>query len=63
MTAPASPCSNVCEIDEQLPWCRGCGRSLAEIEQWPNASVAQKHEILARLPERLAQLARKLMGG
>lgn len=52
----ASPCTKVCTLDPDTGWCRGCGRTLAEIGDWPYAGEAEKRAILARLPERLRRL-------
>jgi predicted Fe-S protein YdhL (DUF1289 family) len=37
--------------------CRGCGRSLSEIERWTRFSDAERARIMAALPERLAMLS------
>lgn len=52
MTAPASPCNGVCRLDEREV-CRGCGRQLEEIIEWPAASDPRKREIVAAARERL----------
>jgi predicted Fe-S protein YdhL (DUF1289 family) len=52
----ASPCTKICAIDDPSGWCRGCGRTLAEIGDWPYASDAEKRDMLARLPARLRRL-------
>lgn len=51
-----SPCNKVCTIDEASGWCRGCGRTLAEIAAWASLGDAAQREIAARLPPRLARL-------
>jgi predicted Fe-S protein YdhL (DUF1289 family) len=53
----ASPCTKVCTLDTATGWCRGCGRTLAEIGDWSYADDAEKQAILARLSERLQRLA------
>jgi uncharacterized protein len=51
-----SPCNRICTLDRATGWCRGCGRTLAEIGAWRDAGDAEKRAILARLPERLRRL-------
>ena len=48
-----SPCEKICIVDRVSGLCRGCGRSLAEIERWAGYSDAERAEVMARLPERL----------
>jgi uncharacterized protein len=48
----ASPCINVCRMDEAGGYCEGCGRSLEEIACWSAYSPAEKRAVLAQLPER-----------
>lgn len=52
----ASPCRGKCGLHPALPWCAGCGRTLAEIEAWPEASEARKRAILAELPGRMRRM-------
>jgi hypothetical protein len=51
---PPSPCTLVCTIDRPSGLCLGCQRTLSEIAGWSQASVAQKHAILARVDARRA---------
>lgn len=53
---PASPCCHVCLLDPKTGWCLGCGRTGAEIGAWTLMSTADKHALLAALPDRLAAL-------
>ncbi len=48
-----SPCVDTCKIVQRTGFCRGCGRTAAEIRTWQRATEAEKTAILARLPERL----------
>jgi predicted Fe-S protein YdhL (DUF1289 family) len=52
-----SPCLQICEIDPARGWCRGCGRSLAEIEAWPSATADERRAILAQLDKRQRQIS------
>lgn len=55
MNHPPSPCTGVCRIDENTGWCRGCGRTLGEIADWPMLSPGEKRAVLVRLRERKPQ--------
>jgi len=58
-TAPvASPCIDICRMDEPTGWCEGCLRTLDEIAAWGSLTDAQRAELLARLPDRRAQWTR-----
>jgi predicted Fe-S protein YdhL (DUF1289 family) len=48
-----SPCVKVCGYDAARALCRGCGRTLEEIEVWPELSEAEQLRIMAELPDRL----------
>ena len=48
----ASPCVQLCELDAETGWCRGCLRSIDEIAAWSALDDAQKREIWQRLPAR-----------
>ena len=48
----ASPCTNVCQINQRTGWCEGCRRTMDEISRWPHANDDERRAILARLPER-----------
>jgi len=47
-----SPCIRHCVLDPVSGLCRGCGRSLAEIAEWPTLDDAAKRRVLAMLPAR-----------
>jgi uncharacterized protein len=48
LTAPASPCVNVCVLDPGGT-CVGCGRSIDEIAGWGRMSAAEQWQVIARL--------------
>jgi predicted Fe-S protein YdhL (DUF1289 family) len=52
---PASPCINVCEMDDRLGLCKGCLRSLDEIASWSAMSDDEKRAVLAQLLARRFQ--------
>ncbi|NRB72238.1 MAG: DUF1289 domain-containing protein [Xanthomonadales bacterium] len=43
---PASPCINICRLDEQ-GFCIGCRRSLEEISAWVRLSAAEREAVLS----------------
>jgi predicted Fe-S protein YdhL (DUF1289 family) len=49
-----SPCVKVCTLDAQAGACTGCGRTLDEIARWLKMSPAERSQIMAELPARLA---------
>lgn len=54
MTAIASPCVQLCSIDQTTGLCVGCGRTLAEIAAWTRLSGEERRAIMAALPARIA---------
>lgn len=48
----ASPCINVCVMDECTGFCAGCLRTLDEIAGWGSLPNAAKREILIRVGAR-----------
>ena len=52
MSAIASPCVNVCVMDEARGLCRGCYRTLDEIARWSIMNDADKRAVIALLEAR-----------
>lgn len=52
----ASPCINVCQLDEAHGLCRGCLRTLDEIACWGSADDSTRLIILQRVERRRAEL-------
>ena len=52
----ASPCINICTLDDATGWCRGCGRTIGEIGNWSAKPPEERRAIRSRLPERMAAL-------
>ena len=56
MNSPAeqipSPCNNVCQLDPDTGYCRGCLRTIEEIAGWVDYSNEEKLAVLERLEER-----------
>lgn len=51
-----SPCTLVCSIDLDNGYCRGCGRTGAEIGGWTAYSDTERRQLMQILPARLNQL-------
>ncbi len=51
---PASPCIGICMVDPRTRQCRGCLRTVDEITRWYEASIDEKHALLAALEARRA---------
>ena len=56
--AVASPCINVCQMDEATGWCAGCLRTLDEIAAWSVLDEAEKGRVRAQLAGRRLQWRR-----
>ena len=53
----ASSCVSVCVLDPAgTGVCVGCGRTLDEVAAWSDMTNAQRRDVVARLPQRLATL-------
>ncbi len=52
-----SPCVDICKIVQRTGFCRGCGRTAAEIRDWQRATDAEKTVVLARLPARMGAMS------
>jgi predicted Fe-S protein YdhL (DUF1289 family) len=48
-----TPCEKICIVDPRSGLCRGCGRSLSEIERWTAFGDAERARVMAELPARL----------
>ncbi len=53
-TGVASPCVNVCRMNERSGWCEGCFRSIDEIAHWGLFDDDEKRAVIAQLPARRA---------
>lgn len=52
----ASPCINLCTLDEASGLCQGCLRTLDEISAWSRVSNAERLAILAAVAGRRQRL-------
>ena len=50
-----SPCQQICEIDPDTGWCKGCLRTLDEIAGWGQKPAAERDRIWNELHERKIQ--------
>ena len=48
----ASPCINVCKMDEQTGLCSGCLRTIDEIALWSSTDDSRRLAILAAIAKR-----------
>jgi hypothetical protein len=48
-----TPCEKICIVDPASGLCRGCGRSLAEIERWTTYGEDERARVMSELPHRL----------
>ena len=53
--AVASPCINICRMDEASGWCAGCLRSIDEIALWSQLPEEARRAVCAALPARRVQ--------
>jgi hypothetical protein len=59
-----SPCVSVCVLDSAgTNVCIGCGRTLDEVAAWSQMTNAQRREVVARAPARLAALRARADAG
>jgi len=52
VNAVASPCVNVCVMDDATGLCRGCYRTLDEIARWSVMSDRDKRAVIGILEQR-----------
>jgi predicted Fe-S protein YdhL (DUF1289 family) len=51
-----TPCQTRCRLDDAGRICRDCGRTVREIAIWGSLDFDEQARIMARLPERLADM-------
>lgn len=44
-----TPCIAICSTSQGDDWCKGCGRSFAEVQHWLDYSPAQKRAVWQRI--------------
>lgn len=58
----ASPCVKLCVIHPEARLCVGCLRSIDEITQWSRMSPEARGAVMAQLPARAPQIAKRRGG-
>ena len=48
-STPDAPCIAICSTAQGDAVCKGCGRSEAEVQQWPGLSPAEKRRVWRRI--------------
>lgn len=46
---PDTPCIAICSTSQGDDWCKGCGRSFAEVQHWPGLSPYAKRAVWRRI--------------
>ncbi|MGI3168279.1 DUF1289 domain-containing protein [Pseudooceanicola sp. C21-150M6] len=59
---PESPCIKICVIHPEARLCTGCLRSIDEITAWGRLSPEERRSIMAELPARKPQIAKRRGG-
>lgn len=54
-----TPCILVCSLDDKTGLCFGCGRTRDEIGLWTSYTDAERADIMAALPARMATIERR----
>lgn len=54
-----SPCDGTCELDATETFCRGCLRTLLEIQDWAAYDEKTRIDVLASIAARRAALGQK----
>ena len=57
-----SPCVKICVIHPAARICTGCLRSIDEIGAWSRMSPDERRTIMAELPDRKSQIAKRRGG-
>ena len=48
-TTPDTPCIAICSTSQGDDWCKGCGRSFAEVQHWTEMRPAEKRQTWRRI--------------
>ena len=57
-----SPCIKICVIEPTSRLCTGCLRSIDEISAWSRMTPEARQAVMAELPERKGQIAKRRGG-
>jgi predicted Fe-S protein YdhL (DUF1289 family) len=55
-TTPDTPCIAICSTSQGDEWCKGCGRSFAEVRRWTEMTPADKRAVWRRITDEGAAL-------
>nr|WP_256205797.1 DUF1289 domain-containing protein [Polynucleobacter asymbioticus] len=55
LTSVPSPCINLCDMNPENGYCRGCYRTLNEIADWSDLSNMEKLAVWSQLSKRKPQ--------
>ena len=50
-TTPDTPCIAICSTSQGDDWCKGCGRSFAEVQHWPAMTALEKRATWRRITQ------------
>ena len=50
-TTPDTPCIAICSTCQGDDWCKGCGRSFAEVQHWLSMAPLEKRAIWRRITQ------------
>lgn len=50
-TTPDTPCIAICSTSQGDEWCKGCGRSFAEVQHWLAMSPTDKRAVWRRITQ------------
>ena len=50
-TTPDTPCIAICSTSQGDDWCKGCGRSFAEVQHWLSMAPLEKRAIWRRITQ------------
>lgn len=48
-STPDTPCIAICSTSQGDDWCKGCGRSFAEVQHWPAMDAVAKRATWQRI--------------
>ena len=50
-TTPDTPCIAICSTSQGDDWCKGCGRSFAEVQHWLSMAPLEKRAVWRRITQ------------
>ncbi len=59
----STPCIKTCVIDQVTGYCIGCGRTGAEISQWPFMPEPERISVMATLGDRMKGMSSRAARG